>query len=132
MSSIKHEYNSSVERHMLANQKVWVSIVNQGVPRFCCHVLIDTSFYTEITRKNTSSKHGRYTRNVANRNSSLKQVYNTCFSFFDLVFWMLAKQDKHDLLHEETLDQSGVKNLWETLEMGSTESRVIHEIKTRD
>ena len=89
---------------MLANQKVWGSILSQGVPLFCCPVLIDTSFYTEITRKNTSSKHGRYTRNVANRISSLKQIYNTCFSFFELVFWMLSTQDKHELLHVETRD----------------------------
>ena len=104
MSSIKHKFNSSVERHMLANQKVWGSILSQGVPLFCCPVLIDTSFYTEITRKNTCSKHGRYTRNVANRISSLKQVYNRCFSFFELEFWMLATQDKHSLLHVETGD----------------------------
>ena len=64
---------------MLGNPKVWGSILSHGVPLFCCPVLIDTRFYTEITRKNTSSKHGRYTRNVANRISSLKQFYNTCF-----------------------------------------------------
>ena len=104
MSSIKYEYNSSVERHMLANKKVWGSRLSLGVALFCCPVLIDMSFHTEITRKNTSSKHGRYTRNVANRISSLKQVYNTCFSFFELVFLMLATQDKHDLLHVETRD----------------------------
>ena len=46
MSYIKHEYKSSVERHMLADQKVWGSILSQGVPRFCCPVLNDTSFYT--------------------------------------------------------------------------------------
>ena len=102
MSSIKQEYNSSVERHMLANQKVWVSILSQGVPLFCCPVLIDKSFYTEITRKNMSSKHGRYTRNVANRISSLKQVYNTRFNFFEHV--ILATQDKHNFLHVETRD----------------------------
>ena len=104
MSSIKHEYNSSVERHVLANQKFWGSILSQGVPLFCCPVLIDTSLYTKNTRKNTSSKHGRYTRNVANRILSLKQVYNTCFSFSELVFWMLATWDKHSLLHVKTLD----------------------------
>ena len=104
MSSIKHKYNSPVEKHVLANQKVWGLILSQGVPLFCCLVLIDTSFYTEITRKNTGSKHRRYTRNVAYRISSLKQVYNTCFSFFELVFWMLATQDKNDLLHVETRD----------------------------
>ena len=48
------QYNSSVERHMLANQKVWGSILSQGVPLFSCPVLIDTTFYTEITRENTS------------------------------------------------------------------------------
>ena len=89
---------------MLANQKVWGSILSQGVPLFCCPVLIDTSFITEITRKIMSSKHGRYTRNVGNGISSLKQVYYMCLSFFELMFWMLATQDKHDLLHVETLD----------------------------
>ena len=62
---------------MLDNSKVWGSILSQGVPLFCGTVLLDTGFYTEITRKNTSSKHRRYTRNVANRISSLKQVYYT-------------------------------------------------------
>ena len=28
---MKHELNSSVERHMFANQKVWGSILGQGV-----------------------------------------------------------------------------------------------------
>ena len=51
MSSIKHEYNSSVERHTLANQKVWHSILSQRVPLLHCPVLIDTSFYTEIQGK---------------------------------------------------------------------------------
>ena len=88
-------YNSSVERHTLANQKVWGSILS-------CPVLIDMSFYTESTSKNTSSKHGTYTRNVANRIMSLKQVNKMCFSFFELVFWTLATQDKHNLLHVET------------------------------
>ena len=74
MSSIKHKYNSSVERHMLANQKVWGSILSQGVPLFCCPVLSDMSFYTEITRKNTSSKHRSYTRNVGNRISSITRA----------------------------------------------------------
>ena len=53
MSQIKQEYNSSVERHMLANQKVWGSILSQGMPFLYCPVLIYTSFYTEITRENT-------------------------------------------------------------------------------
>ena len=61
MSSIKQEYNSSVERHMLANQTVWGSILIQGVPLFCCPVLIDTSFYTEIIYK---EKHEFKTREV--------------------------------------------------------------------
>ena len=103
MSSIKHENNSSLERHMLTDQKVWGLILSQGLPFFCCPLLVDTSFYTEITRKR-SSKQVRYTRNVGNRISSLKQVYNTCFSFFELVFWMLATQDKHNFLHVETRD----------------------------
>ena len=104
MSSIKHEYNSSVERHMLGNQKVWGSILSQGEPLFCCPVLIYMIFHTEITREHTSSKHGRYTRNVAYKISSLKQVYYMCFSIFELVFWMLAKRNKHNLLHVKTQD----------------------------
>ena len=36
---------------MLDNQKVWG--LSQGVPLFCCPILIDTSFYTEITGENT-------------------------------------------------------------------------------
>ena len=32
MSPIKQEYNSSVVRHVLANQKVWGSILSQGMP----------------------------------------------------------------------------------------------------
>ena len=88
MSSIKHQYNSLVERHiMLGNQKVWGSILSQVEPSFCFPVNIFTSFYTEITRESTSSKHGRYTRNVANRIPSLTKVYYLCFSFFELVFW---------------------------------------------
>ena len=74
MFSIKHEYTSSVEKHMLANQKVRGSILSQAVLSFCCPVRIYTSLYTEITRKNTSSKHEGYTRNGANRISSLTRV----------------------------------------------------------
>ena len=43
---------------MLANQKVWGSILSQGVPLFCCPIQIDTSFYTEITSQNTSQNTG--------------------------------------------------------------------------
>ena len=32
MSANKQEYNSPVERHMRANQKVWGSIPSQGIP----------------------------------------------------------------------------------------------------
>ena len=111
---------------MLANQKVWGTILSQGVLSFCRPVLIYKTFYTEITRKNMSLKHERYMRNIANRISSLTQVYYTCFSFFEHVFWTLATWDKNHILHVKTRDKSGVKSLWETLEMGSTESRVIH------
>ena len=55
-----------------------------------------------------------------------------CYSFFELMFWMLATQDKRDLLYVKTRDLSGVKNPWKTLEMGSTQSHVIYEIKTWD
>ena len=58
---------------MLANQKVWDAILSQVVHQFCCPVQIYTSFYTEITKDRTSSKHERYTRNVANRISSCVQ-----------------------------------------------------------
>ena len=74
MSLIKHRYTSSVEKHMLANQKVSGSILRHAELSFCCPVRIYMSFYTEITRENTSSKHERYTRNGANRISSLTRV----------------------------------------------------------
>ena len=47
MSPIKQEYNSSVERRMLAHQKVWGTIPNQGVPFLFCPELI----YTGLTQK---------------------------------------------------------------------------------
>ena len=78
MSSNKHDCNSSVERHMLANQKVWGLILSQVVPRFCCLVQIHISFYTEITRENTSSKHRSYQRNEGNGFLSLTQVCYMC------------------------------------------------------
>ena len=56
MSSINHKYSSSVERYMLANHKVRGSILSEAVLSFRYHVRIYTSFYTEITRENTSSK----------------------------------------------------------------------------
>ena len=61
MSTISHKYNRSIEKHLLADQKVWGSILSQAEPSFCFPVRIYTSFYTEITRENTSSKHERYT-----------------------------------------------------------------------
>ena len=48
MSPIKQEYNSSVERHMLANQNVWGSISSQGMLFLFCPVLIYTSFTPEL------------------------------------------------------------------------------------
>ena len=79
MFSIQHKYSSSVERHVLAHLKVRGSILSQAEPRFCCDVRIYTSFYTEITGENKSSKHERYTRNGANRisqfNTSLIHVF---------------------------------------------------------
>ena len=53
MSPIKQEYKSSVERHMLVNQKVWGSKPSHVRPYLFCPVLIDTSF-TDITRENMS------------------------------------------------------------------------------
>ena len=52
-----------------------------------------TSFATEIMREITSSKHERYTRNGANRISSLTRVSYTCFRAFELVFWRLLTRD---------------------------------------
>ena len=51
MSPIKQEYNSSVERHLLANQKVWGSIQSQGMPFLFCPVLIYTSFTQKLLEK---------------------------------------------------------------------------------
>ena len=44
MSPIKQECNSSVERHMLANQMVWGLKPSQGMPFLFCPVLIYMSF----------------------------------------------------------------------------------------
>ena len=51
MSLIKQQYNSSVERHMLANQKVWGSIPSQGMRFLSCPVLIYTSFTQKLQGK---------------------------------------------------------------------------------
>ena len=51
MSPIKQEYNSSVERHMLADQKVCGSIPSQGMPFLFCPVLIYTSFTQKLQGK---------------------------------------------------------------------------------
>ena len=59
---------------MLANQKVKGSILSLAELSFCGHARIYTSFHREKTRENTSSKHERYTRNGANRISSLTRV----------------------------------------------------------
>ena len=74
MSSFNHKCNSSVAKHMLANQKVGGSILSQGEHSFCGPARIYTSFYREMTRENTSSKHERHTSNGANRTSSLTRV----------------------------------------------------------
>ena len=50
----QHIYTSSVEKHMLANQKVRGSILSLAELSFCCPVQIYTTFYTEIIRENTS------------------------------------------------------------------------------
>ena len=93
MASIKHENTSSVVRHMLSDLKVRGSILSQAVLSFCCDVRIYTGFYSETTSENTSSKHERYTRNGANRISSLTQVLYTCFRAFELVFCTLVTRD---------------------------------------
>ena len=74
MSGNNHKCTSSVEKDMLANQKVSGSILSQAEHNFCGPKRIYTSFYREITKKNTSSKHERYTRKGANRISSLTRV----------------------------------------------------------
>ena len=71
MSSNNHKCTSSVEKHILANQKVRGLILSLADHSFCGHAQIYTSFYREITRENMSSKHERYTRNGANRISSV-------------------------------------------------------------
>ena len=74
MSSINHKCNSSVVKHMLANPKVRGSILSLAELSSFGPARIYTSFYTEITRQNTSSKYERYTKNGANRISSLTGV----------------------------------------------------------
>ena len=74
MSLYNHKCISSVAKHMLANQKVRGSILPQAVPSFCGPARIYTSFYREMTREKTSSKHERHTRKGANRISSLTRV----------------------------------------------------------
>ena len=51
MAPIKQEYNSSVERHMLANQKVWGSVQCQGRPFLFCLLLIYMSFTQKLQGK---------------------------------------------------------------------------------
>ena len=65
--------DSLVEKHVHAVQKVWGSILGQ-VETFLISETNLHEFYTDITGKNTSSKHERYTRNGANRISSLTRV----------------------------------------------------------
>ena len=74
MSANNHKCTSSVEKHMLANQKVRGSILSQAEHNFCGPTRIYTSLYREIIKENTSLKHEKYTRNGANRISSLTQV----------------------------------------------------------
>ena len=93
MSSNNQEYTSSVAKHMLTNKKVRGSILSLAEHSFCGSARIYTSFYREITRENTSSKHERYTTNVANRISNLTQVSYTCFRSFELVFCTLITRD---------------------------------------
>ena len=63
MSPIKQEFNSSVERHMLANLKVWGSIQSQGTPFLFCLVLIYMSF-TQKLRGKTQVKNTGSTREM--------------------------------------------------------------------
>ena len=50
MSSINHKYNSSVERHMLANQKVRGSILQQ------CIVFVVLYEFTRVFRQKLQGK----------------------------------------------------------------------------
>ena len=96
MSPIKQEYKSSVETHMFANQKVWGSILSQGMPSLFCPVLIDTSFTPKLQGK-THVKHRRYTRNLANRVqngvitcvlASLSSCFGYCQHGINTTFYM--------------------------------------------
>ena len=58
MSPIKQEYNSSVERRMLAHQKVWDSIPSQGMPFLFCPVLIYTGFTQKLQGKTRAKNTG--------------------------------------------------------------------------
>ena len=46
--------------------------------------------------------------------------------------WFIIKYLYHEFLHAKTWVETCVNTTWETLEMGSTESRVLLEIKTWD
>ena len=60
MSAKNHKCTSSVEKHMLANQKVRGSILSQAGHNFCGPARIDTSFL----HRNNKGKHEFKTREV--------------------------------------------------------------------
>ena len=60
MSSINHKYNSSVEIHMLANQKVMGSILSQAELRF----LLSCTNLHEFSHRSSKRKHEFKTREV--------------------------------------------------------------------
>ena len=54
MSRMMHNYSSSLERRMLADQKVWGSVLRLGRPFFSVYLIrIYTNFYTEHESKNS-------------------------------------------------------------------------------
>ena len=72
---MKHEYSSSVERHMQANLKVWGSKLRQG-SIFSFQVRIYTSFYTEIKGK-TRVQNTRGTREMELTESRVQHEFDT-------------------------------------------------------
>ena len=61
---MKHKLNSSVERHMLANQKVWGSILGQGVINFLLFLYEFTRVFTQKLQSKTGVANTRCTREM--------------------------------------------------------------------
>ena len=60
MSLNKHEYTSTVVRHMPGNQKVWGSILSQAEHNLCGPARI----FHEFLQRNNKEKHEFKTREV--------------------------------------------------------------------